>query len=125
MLSSIHLKIPLSLLTIVKLLLHRTLKSDDHGFALVTEAFRAAEALTRILPALDADAKAVGRVWRPDHVDGSHHQVLVHVEIVVVLLRTACGAGHGAPPTTPRVVTHLVACTAAAPSPKVPQHLLG
>lgn len=87
------------------------------------KGFPAVGELTRILPALNADPEAVGCLRRPHHVDSPHHQVLVHVEIMVVLLRAACGAGHRASPPYRRVVSHLVARTAAAPRPKVPQHL--
>jgi len=48
---------------------------------------------------------------------------VVHVEIVRVLLGTTRGAGYGAPPPTPSMVCHLVACTATATRPEVPQHL--
>jgi hypothetical protein len=102
-------------------------KFDDHGLALVMTAFRAVGSLTRILPALDTDAEAVGCLGRSHHVDSPHHQILVHVEVMVVLvvlLRTTCGAGHGTPPPSPRVVSHLVTRTTAASRPKVPQHLL-
>jgi hypothetical protein len=82
-------------------------------------------ALTRVLTALDADAKAVRRLWRTHHVDGPHHQVLVHVKVMVVLLRTTRRAGHSAPPPAPWIVCYLVARAAATPRPKEPQNLLG
>jgi hypothetical protein len=79
--------------------------------------------LTRVLPALHADAEAVRRVVRSNHVDGPHHQILVHVEVMVVLLGAIRRTGYGAPSPTPCVMCHLVARTATAPSTQISEYL--